>query len=136
MSAASRDRTSRKTRQREALREVFEQTTRPLTPFEARVLAARQAPRLGIATVYRTIALWVNSGWLTPVTIAGEATRYERAELRHHHHFRCDRCGQVYDLPGCALKSKSLAPDGFVVRAHQITFFGLCRACARSNGAS
>ncbi len=125
-----KSRQRRRTRQREALRRVFETSNRPLTPSEACALARRRAPGIGIATAYRAVADWVASGWLARVALPDEAARYERTDLAHHHHFRCDHCARVFDLPGCAKDLRRLVPRGFRARTHQITILGVCGYCA------
>lgn len=117
---------TRRTRQREALWQVFAQAERPLTPAEAR---ARTAGGVGIATAYRAARQWLEEGRLKAVCLPGAPSRFERAELAHHHHFCCDGCGRVFDLKGCPLTGRPRLPRGFRAVSHQITFRGWCRAC-------
>lgn len=120
---------SRDTRQRRAVREVFETSERPLGPQEVLSLAGESAPGLGIATVYRAIRSLVDQNWLQPVRFPGEAPRYERAGKHHHHHFHCRRCDGVYDVAGCPPDVRRLAPPGFVLEQHEIVLRGLCAEC-------
>ena len=124
---------TRKTGQRKAIRNVFERTNRPLTPQEVLNLAQEEIPALGIATVYRNLKTLHESGWLKAVELPGEPTRYEPAEMAHHHHFHCDSCGLVYDIPGCPSDMKGLVPTGFTVRSHDIILVGLCSECSHRN---
>lgn len=119
----------RRTDQKKAVREVFEQCTRPLSVPE--VLAAAQAsvPALGIATVYRHLRTLCESGWLVVVELPGEPPRYERAGIAHHHHFRCDGCKTIFDVPGCAHQIEQIAPAGFAVSGHEVLLYGLCPDC-------
>jgi Fur family ferric uptake transcriptional regulator len=125
--------TERRTRQREALLRVFAASTRPLTPQEALVEARRFAKGIGIATVYRTLKLLAQEGSLTAVELANEPVRYEPADRGHHHHFRCDDCRRVFEMPGCTPDVRTLAPAGFSVRDHEITLYGVCRDCRRGS---
>ena len=120
----------RKTRQRDAIRQAFEDTPRPLAPFEVLSAGRTQVSGLGIATVYRTINALVDDGWLVPVELPGEAARYERAGAAHHHHFRCRECTQVFEIEGCPGDFAALAPPGFQLEAHEIVLYGRCAACA------
>jgi Fur family ferric uptake transcriptional regulator len=63
------------------------------------------------------------------VVVAG-GTRYELAEIGHHHHFHCQDCDKTYDIEGCAGDLSRLVPLGFVVAGHELTLSGTCRACA------
>jgi Fur family transcriptional regulator, ferric uptake regulator len=110
---------------------VLGETTRPLAAAEVLAAARRQQPRLGLATVYRALRDLGAAGEITEVGVPGEPPRYERAGLKHHHHFHCDACGRVFDLEGCAAGIRALVPAGYEPRAHELTFFGLCPECVR-----
>lgn len=122
--------TERSTRQREAIREAFVQAGRPLSPQEAHELAQTSVPRLGIATVYRSIGRMVADGELAVVELPGAPSRYELAGLAHHHHFHCEACGRVYDLPGCPGNIDQLIPPGFRLERHELVLYGACGECA------
>ena len=122
--------TTRSTRQRRAIRTVFETIHRPLGPQEVLDAVAKGVDGVGIATVYRNLKTLVEEGWLTPVELPGEPARYERAGKAHHHHFRCDDCGSVFELEGCIGNFKSMAPPGFRVSKHEVILFGSCASCA------
>jgi Fur family ferric uptake transcriptional regulator len=119
----------RNTNQRRAIRQVFEEVGRPLSPFEVLELAKKHSPGLGIATVYRTIKVLVEDSWLSPVPLPNEAPRYEVAGKPHHHHFSCKQCGKVYDISGCPGDLKSIAPTGYQVESHDLVLYGVCGAC-------
>ncbi len=120
----------RDTRQRRAIRAIFERAERPLGVEDVHRAALAAVPGIGVATVYRTIAALVENGLLSTVEIAGEPARYERAGQAHHHHFHCDRCGRVFDLEGCVANIRALLPSRFRLRTHEVTLSGLCSACA------
>ena len=69
----------RDTRQRRAIRAVFQDSARPLSPEEVLQAAQAEAPTLGLATVYRNLKGLVEEGWLVPVALPGAAPRYEPA---------------------------------------------------------
>ncbi len=124
----------RQTPQRQAIREVFEEAGRPLDVGEALERARRAQPRLGIATVYRAVHDLVEAGFLQPVELPGEPLRYERADLAHHHHFRCTVCDRVFDIAGCALGPTPKVPPGFKVESHEVILYGRCPACRDGEG--
>jgi Fur family ferric uptake transcriptional regulator len=121
--------TSRNTRQKAAIREAFAAADRPLSPEEVLTHAQRQGHELSIATVYRNIASMLESKWLTPVSMPGEALRYEVAGKEHHHHFRCNGCGKVFEMQGCSVSVKPKLPRGFRVTGHEFFLFGRCADC-------
>lgn len=121
----------RNTRQRSAIRDAIAQAERPLLPQEILEHAQRDAPGLGIATVYRNLKALVDEGELKAVHLPGENPRYEVAGHRHHHHFQCTRCQRVFDVHACPGNLSRLAPQGFTVEDHDLTLYGVCSDCAR-----
>lgn len=121
----------RDTAQRRAIRRVLEEAGRPLGALEILEDSRRYAPRLGIATVYRSIKALAAEGSVAAVELPGEPPRYEAAGKGHHHHFRCERCGKVYELGGCLGGLKGLLPRGFRMTSHELLLHGRCPACAK-----
>lgn len=119
----------RRTRQRDTIKAVLERANRPLDIREVLARARRRVPRLGIATVYRTINRLLGEGAIVPVEIPGRPVSYELANLGHHHHFYCTACKKVYEMEGCQLGKHPAAPSGFKVESHEITLYGKCAAC-------
>lgn len=120
----------RNTRQRDAIRQVFEEQPRPLGPIEVLEYGRDHVSKLGIATVYRTINSLVDSGWLVPVELPGEPPRYEKSGAAHHHHFRCRQCSRVFEIHGCPGDLRELTPKGFTLESHEVVLYGLCNTCA------
>jgi Fur family transcriptional regulator, ferric uptake regulator len=120
----------RDTAQRRAIREVFDESERPLGPREVLDAAQDRVPSLGIATVYRTVKALVEESWLVPVELPGEPPRYERAGKQHHHHFVCRACDRVFEVEGCPGNLGAVVPRGFQLQAHEVVLYGRCAACA------
>lgn len=120
----------RDTSQRRAIRRAFVKAGRPLSPQEVLDGAQHEAPTLGIATVYRNVKALIDEGWLVPVDLPGENTRYERSDIGHHHHFHCNACGRVFDIDGCPGRLNSLVPEGFQLEDHEVVLYGRCDKCA------
>jgi Fur family ferric uptake transcriptional regulator len=123
----------RSTSQRRAIRQAFQELNRPLSPQEVLDQSRTWVPRLGIATVYRTLKGLVEEGWLVRVHIPGGPVRYELAGKSHHHHFHCRSCGKVFVIEGCPGSLKALAPRGFHVEEHDIVLHGYCAGCWRQS---
>lgn len=121
----------RDTAQRRAIRRVLEESGRPLGALEVLQGSRRDAPGLGIATVYRALKALGAKGEVATVEIPGEPPRYEAAGKGHHHHFLCQRCGKAYELGGCLGGLKGLLPRGFKMTTHELLLQGRCAACAR-----
>ncbi len=119
----------RNTRQAQTLRHVMRTHGAPLSVDEIWKQARSLEPALGMATVYRYVARWLATGWIELVEIPGQPPRYELAGKSHHHHFVCDNCGLVFDLP-CALPDLASAlPEGFHATKHELAIYGACRTC-------
>jgi Fe2+ or Zn2+ uptake regulation protein len=91
----------------------------------------RQDPRSSRATTYNNLRDLVKAGLVREVAVEGRAARYD-AKGTPHHHFICDRCGNVedidwYDVPRPA--SGSIGKR--VLRDSEVIFRGLCTKCAR-----
>lgn len=122
---------NRRTKQREALAEVFARSERPLSVAEILEVASKRVGGLGVATVYRAVNALLEEGAIEAVEIAGEPMRYERSDKGHHHHFQCERCERVFDISGCLENLRKLVPPRFRVTQHAVTLYGICAACAR-----
>lgn len=118
----------RNTNQRRAIRKAIEDAGRPLDANE--VLEAADSENLGMATVYRTLKLGVEEGWLAPVELPNAPTRYEMAGKHHHHHFECRGCNKVFEALGCPGNLGPLVPEGFTLEDHEVILYGLCKQCA------
>ena len=87
-------------------------------------------PRSSRATTYNNLRDLVEAGLVREVAVEGRAARFDAKGMRHHH-FICDRCGNVddmewYDVPRPA--SGSLGKR--VLRESEVIFRGLCTKCA------
>src|SRR5579862_6426477 len=58
-------------------------------------------PRLGRATVYRTVEVLLKEGLLDRVEFADGTHRYRVCGERHHHHVTCTRCHRVIEVETC-----------------------------------
>ena len=101
------------------------------TAAEIFKLVNRVDPRSSRATTYNNLRDLVKAGLVREVAVEGRAGRFDLEGMRHHH-FICDRCGNVedvewYDVPKPA--SRSLGRR--IVRECQLIFRGLCTKCAR-----
>jgi Fur family ferric uptake transcriptional regulator len=116
-------------RQRAAIRAVIDQARRPLSPQEVLDAGQEAVFGLGLATVYRNLKVLLEAGEIKAVMLPGASPRYESANHGHHHHFQCNACQLVFDVPECPGNLAALAPAGFTVEHHEITLYGRCKDC-------
>lgn len=125
----------RMTKQKKAILAAMHKAQRPLTPQEVLLKAQTQVPALGIATVYRNLKQLMEDDCIRSVELPAQAARYEVVHHghEHHHHFLCSQCGRAFDVHGCMEDFVNLVPPGFKVQDHDITLYGLCADCVRSD---
>ena len=85
-------------------------------------------PTLSKTTVYNTLKLFIDNGITSTVTIEDNEVRYD-AIMEEHAHFKCDLCGNVYDVEfdASALKFKKM--NAFKVEKTNIYLKGKCKKC-------
>lgn len=123
---------SRQTRQRSIIEKILLESSGPLGPYEILDAAHEHAPGLGIATVYRAINKMLGEGRLVSVDMPGEAPRYERSGKKHHHHFRCRECEDIFEIHGCPSDLRKLTPKGFRLEDHDVVLYGVCPPCRQT----
>jgi Fur family transcriptional regulator, ferric uptake regulator len=89
---------------------------------------------VGRATVYRVLEGLRELQLVQKLELGRDGTRYEpdRGE-DHHHHFVCDRCGDVvpFSDPGLERAITRLARQAsFEVAGHDVVLHGDCARCA------
>jgi Fur family peroxide stress response transcriptional regulator len=97
--------------------------------------ARERIPALSLDTVYRALWLLSDLGLITTLGAPHERTRFD-ANLSHHHHFVCSRCGLTRDFDSDEFND--LRPPDSVrafgqIEATRVEVRGVCRACAAMN---
>lgn len=104
----------------------------PLTAEELYEQLKKQNHEVDLASVYRTLLLFVKLHVAEEVTFGDGKKRYEAVSSEdHHHHAICNRCGRIEDI---VMDEHKLLSDiakrtSFVVTRHSLEFFGQCAAC-------
>ena len=139
ISAAFREFSERNTQPRQDIARSLVQLGRSGTAFSAEDLLKRlhrSNPRIGRATVYRSIEKLVRLKVLDRIDFT-DGTHFFRlcGSGGHHHHLACTSCHRVVDLEFC-LDEDQIATigrqEGFSIEDHAITLFGLCKGCRAS----
>ncbi len=106
----------------------------PCHPTAEQVLSEmkKELPTLSKSTVYKTLNAFVEAEMLREITIENNEIRYEY-NLADHGHFKCEKCGEVYDfeIDLEALQSEKL--NGFRINDKNIYFKGICKSCLKKN---
>jgi Fe2+ or Zn2+ uptake regulation protein len=102
-------------------------------PTAAEIFEAvnRVDPRSSRATTYNNLRDLVHAGLVREVAVEGRAARFDAKGMRHHH-FICDRCGNVEDIEWYNVPRPASASLGKrILRESELIFRGLCTKCAR-----
>ena len=123
----------RPTAQRYAVLEFLAKHPIHATAEEILDAVNRRDPRASRATVYNNLRSLTKAGLVREVMSQGKAARFD-ANLRRHHHFICERCHTVedipwFDLPPSAGRAALGARD---VGNYEIVFRGVCVPCRDS----
>jgi Fe2+ or Zn2+ uptake regulation protein len=101
-------------------------------PTAAEIFEAvnRLDPRSSRATTYNNLRDLVQAGLVREVAVEGRAARFD-AKGTPHHHFICDRCGNVEDLQWYDVPRPTSGSLGKrILRECELIFRGLCTKCA------
>jgi Fur family ferric uptake transcriptional regulator len=136
---ALKDRSLKTTSQRDDIARVFF-SSRGHSSVEDIYNAVRKInPRVGYATVYRTIRLLRECGLAAERHFHDGEARFENVEGEHHHdHLICERCGRIVEFANDAieqLQEKVARELGFVISRHKMEIYGICSACRTGRSA-
>ena len=102
-------------------------------PEEILDLARIRCPSLGLVTVYRTLALLSELGYVRRVHLEHGCHGYIRSGLAHGHHVLCRNCHQAVEFEGMEAFSFIIEQvsnqTGYLIEDHMIELLGLCPDC-------
>ena len=117
------------TAQREAIVEQFLRTRDHVSIDELLTKVRKRQPRVGYATVYRTLKLLVDSGLAVERQFGDGQARYEVVG-DHHDHLICVKCGLILEFEDDEIErlQDRIASrlGGFTVLRHRHELYGLC----------
>ncbi len=123
------------TPQRQSILKVLEEhRDRHLSAEEIYEILREGSAEIGLATVYRTLDLFVELNILHKVDFDDGRSRYELApnQCHRHHHLICLLCGQVIEAKEdllSQLEETIEQENGFLVLDHDVKFYGYCQQC-------
>lgn len=124
----------RYSRQRELICQCLLNTDQHPTAEMIYIQLKPENPNLSLGTVYRNLNLLADEGTITRMPFPVE--RYD-ANTAPHPHFRCKKCGGVYDLMGLdydtELDKSASECSGHVVERHDMVFIGTCAGCTQKH---
>ena len=127
----------RMTVQREAVLRVFmESDDKHLGAEDVYRILLDKKYRISKATVYRTIELLTDLGFLRKLDFGDGMYRYEILEKddAYHQHLICKECGRIVEINDELVKElieRLERETGFSIDAYDIKFYGVCSECKR-----
>jgi len=91
----------------------------------------KKLPTLSKTTVYTTMQLLARKKLIGAVHAESDEVRYD-GMCSFHAHFKCKKCGRLYDIDLGHAHTKAFAemPEGFAVDDEELTYYGLCPDCS------
>jgi Fur family ferric uptake transcriptional regulator len=129
---------------RDVILSVLSKTTDHLSAEEIYMTVHKTYPAIGLTTIYRTLELLVQMGFVLKFDFGDNRARYELAEgiqgKKHHHHLLCTDCGKIIDYTDFIEEEKEMLSQtekglskkfNFKITNHLIQFYGLCEKCQK-----
>ncbi len=119
---------------------LAENSDKHLSADDVHKLLMQEDSRIGIATVYRTLALLEKLKFISKIFLEDGCTRYQilnPKEKHEHHHMVCEQCGKVTDMQDDLLESlekQLISQYGFRVTNHKVKIIGICKDCIGAPG--
>jgi len=125
----------RSTDQRRLIVETFFKSPNHVSIEELLAQVRSQDPKVGYATVYRTLKLLTECGVAFERRFGDGLARYELADdTSHHDHLICVDCGAIveFEEPSIeTLQEAVAAQHGYELRSHKHELYGVCGDCQK-----
>jgi Fur family transcriptional regulator, ferric uptake regulator len=102
------------------------------SPATLLALGRAHHPALGLVTVYRTLDVLLELGFVRKLHLDDGCHSYAAATHDHGHHIICQQCQRAIEFDGCDMDGLIAAVEaqtGYQVRGHWLEMFGLCPEC-------
>src|SRR5436190_15164904 len=114
---------------------VLEDQTARFTASQLLDASRRKEPRIGRATVFRALDLFLEIGIVERFSLSNGDVGYVVCDpAAHHHHVVCERCGRATEIDDRGVKAlaKKIAKrSGYRIDAHRLELTGLCPSCQK-----
>lgn len=125
------------TTQRNLVYEILnENKDKHLSTEEVYELIKNINPKIGIATIYRTLQLFEEIGLVYKHNFDDVCSRYElfseNTEVHQHHHLVCKNCGKIIEVKEDLMNSLEEIIEkqyNFEILNHVVKFTGICNEC-------
>ena len=121
------------TSQRRAVLDAFLESENHVSAEDLYKMVSENEPKIGLATVYRTLALFTQSGLATELDFGDGQKRYEHKYMHSHHdHMICTACGKIIEFHNPLIEKfqeEAASQHGFSITSHKLDIYGICGEC-------
>ena len=121
------------TSQRKLIIETFLESASHYSTEELYLKLRKEHPRIGYATVHRTLKLFAECGIAAERNFGDGQTRFESVHAdEHHDHLVCTKCGLIIEFEDQKIEElqKLVASQhNFKIENHRLELYGLCKHC-------
>ncbi len=125
------------TRQRQIILETFLNSKSHDSTEDLYLKLRKKHPRIGYATVHRTLKLFAECGIALELNFGDGQARFEPLNSdQHHDHLVCTRCGTIIEFSEPkieALQEEIAAHHHFKIESHRHELYGLCSSCVEKD---
>lgn len=122
----------RATPARIALMKLLESATEPVDVQTMIEYLSKSNIKTDPATVFRIINMFTEKNLTKQIQLNEGKFRYELSSKTDHHHFICEKCGEIEDISDCnieMIENEIRKKKGLLIKNHSLEFFGLCKSC-------
>jgi Fur family ferric uptake transcriptional regulator len=121
------------TKQRRAVLNALIECENHISVEELYSIVSEQEPKIGLATIYRTLSLLTKSGLALEMDFGDGQKRYESSYMSaHHDHMVCIKCGKIIEFNHPLIEKyqeEIASQNGFKITSHKLDIFGHCINC-------
>ena len=122
------------TYQRELILKTLYENEGHHSPEDIFLIIQKENPniKIGIATIYRTLALLEEEGLADSLMMEKGSKKYELGLKKHHDHFICTECGKIIEFYDDVIEKRQeevAQKYGFEMRSHSMKIVGICKEC-------
>jgi len=123
---------------RQLVAKILESNPQHLTANEIWEQVQAQDSNIGRMSVYRTLELFTQIGYIRPAPQSAAAARtgvvYVLMRDGHHHHIVCTVCNRMIEFEDCGLGSLIATLEkrfDFLISGHLLELYGICAECQK-----
>ncbi len=122
------------TSQRMMILETFLNSKSHYSTEELYLKLRRKNPKIGYATVHRTLKLFAECGIAVELNFGDGQARFEAVDHEEHHdHLVCTRCGEIieFEEPRIEVIQEEIGKRyAFKIECHRHELYGVCAKCS------